>query len=98
VFTLDEVHNVVIVVNQAVKIGSLESVLTTIKNPLHFERSAPKTLIFDKVEMFIWVNQGGRVDFESIRLRQRLRNVNQSLGQRLYLRLLIFPYPSQVHF
>ena len=96
-FALDKVHNVVVVVNQAVKVGSLESVLTAIKNPLHFERSAPKTLIFDKVEMFIRVNQGARVNFESIRLRQWLRDVNQRLRQRLYLMLLIFPYPSQVN-
>jgi hypothetical protein len=34
-FALDEVHNVVLVVNQAVKLGSLESVLTALENALH---------------------------------------------------------------
>ena len=95
-FGLDEVHNVVLVVNQTVKLGSSESVLTALENGLHFERSTTQTLVSDKVEVFIRVNQGARVNFESFRLRQRLRNVYQSLRQRLNLKLLIFPDPSQV--
>ena len=79
------------------KLGSCESVLTALENALHFERSAPKTLIFDKLEVFIRVNQGTRVNFESFRLRQWLWNVYQSLRQRILLGLLIFfPNPSQV--
>jgi hypothetical protein len=82
VFGLDEVHNVVLVVNQTVKLGSSESIFTALENAFHFERSATQALISDKVEVFMRVNQGARVNFESFRLRQWLRNVNQRLRQR----------------
>ena len=56
VFTLDEVHDVVLVANQTVKLGSSESIFTALENAFHFERSTTQALMFYKVEVFIRVN------------------------------------------